>query len=72
MLSQKYHHRGKREWVVWVEINLGRPTNPKKGTIGFNHETFELEIWDGFTWYGVTLSEIDLYGNRLVKRAIGM
>lgn len=29
----------------------GRPKNPKKGTFGFNTQTYSLEYWDGSDWY---------------------
>lgn len=28
-----------------------RPKNPKKGTFGFNTQTYCLEYWDGNVWY---------------------
>jgi hypothetical protein len=37
--------------------NENRPKKPKKGTLGFNTETYELEYWDGSDWYGVPLSK---------------
>lgn len=36
---------------------LGRPANPKKGTIGVNTETKRLEAWDGFIWRSATLKK---------------
>lgn len=29
-----------------------RPKHPKKGTFGFNTQTYTLEYWDGNAWYG--------------------
>ena len=28
-----------------------RPKKPKKGTFGFNTQTYSLEYWDGSAWY---------------------
>jgi len=39
----------------WGDDN--RPEEPKKGTIGFNTETYQLEYFDGSGWYGVALSK---------------
>ena len=35
-----------------------RPENPKRGTIGFNIETNNLEYWDGEAWLAASMSEV--------------
>lgn len=35
--------------TTWETAN--RPKNPKKGTFGFNTQTYSLEYWDGDSWY---------------------
>lgn len=42
--------------VLWNTDS--RPKNPKRGTIGFNVETNNLEFFDGSFWFGGTLSQL--------------
>jgi hypothetical protein len=35
-----------------------RPKKPRRGTIGFNMETNNLEYWDGSNWFGAPMSKI--------------
>lgn len=32
-----------------------RPKNAKRGTFGFNSETYSLEYWDGTDWYAAAM-----------------
>lgn len=34
----------------------GRPTNAKRGTIGFNTQTNNLEYWNGEAWLAASMS----------------
>ena len=38
--------------------NPGRPKNPKVGTIGFNFQTSQLEIWNGSSWIKLKMNKI--------------
>ncbi len=35
----------------------GRPKNAKRGTIGFNIQTNNLEYWDGSVWFSALMNE---------------
>ncbi|MDO8503821.1 MAG: hypothetical protein Q7S60_03960 [bacterium] len=35
-----------------------RPAKPKVGTVGFNTQTNQLEIWNGSSWHGVPLTKV--------------
>jgi hypothetical protein len=37
---------------------LGRPKNIKPGTIGYNFETDNLEVWDGNVWLTLSMKKI--------------
>ena len=37
--------------------NMDRPKNARRGILGFNSETSELEYYDGESWYGAKLSQ---------------
>jgi hypothetical protein len=36
----------------------GRPKDPKAGTYGFNHETLNLEFWDGAKWFILQMKKL--------------
>jgi hypothetical protein len=36
---------------VWG--SAGRPSNPRRGDFGFNAETNQLEIYNGYMWKGI-------------------
>ena len=42
--------------LISVWDSVGRPSSPKQWQIGFNITTSKLEIWNGSSWIGVTLS----------------
>ncbi len=35
----------------------GRPKKAKRGTIGFNYQTNNLEYWNGSEWFEAAMSE---------------
>ena len=40
---------------VWDSMK--RPERPKRGTLGFNMKTRNLEYWDGSDWYVAQMEE---------------
>lgn len=34
-----------------------RPSEPKRGTFGFNSKTGNLEYWDGSSWYEAPMNQ---------------
>ncbi|MBI4033087.1 MAG: hypothetical protein HY377_01020 [Candidatus Blackburnbacteria bacterium] len=36
----------------------GRPAKPRLGTVGFNTETKQLEIWNGTAWHRTSLAKV--------------
>lgn len=44
--------------VAWKTES--RPKEAKRGTIGFNSQTGNLEYWDGTGWLGAKMSESEV------------
>lgn len=41
--------------VIATWNNLTRPKKPSRGTIGFNSQTNNLELWDGSYWLATSM-----------------
>ena len=45
---------GSHDIVTWVTAT--RPVNPEPGTLGFNTETNQIELWYESSWFTLPLS----------------